>query len=48
VVRARRRRLLVSIDGEPELLPLPLRFRVREAALRVLVPPRIADEAAGS
>jgi len=48
LVRARRRRLLVSIDGEPELLPLPLRFRVRAGALRVLVPTRVAEETASA
>lgn len=48
VVRARRRRILVSIDGEPELLPLPLRFRVRAGALRVLVPARVAEETASA
>jgi len=47
-VRARRRRILVSIDGEPESLALPLRFRVRAGALRVLVPARVAEETAGT
>jgi diacylglycerol kinase family enzyme len=47
-VRARRRRVLVSIDGEPELLELPLRFRVRAGALRVLTPQRVAEETAGA
>jgi diacylglycerol kinase family enzyme len=38
IVNARRRRLRVAMDGEIVRLDLPLRYRFREAALRVLVP----------
>jgi diacylglycerol kinase family enzyme len=38
VVDARRRRLRVAMDGEIIRLDLPLRYRFREEALRVLVP----------
>jgi diacylglycerol kinase family enzyme len=38
VVHARRRRLRVAMDGEIVRLDLPLRYRFREDALRVLVP----------
>jgi diacylglycerol kinase family enzyme len=40
VVEARAGRLEAAIDGEPELLETPLRFRVEPQALRVLVPQR--------
>jgi diacylglycerol kinase family enzyme len=38
VVNARRRRLRVAMDGEIVRLDLPLRYRFREHALRVLTP----------
>jgi diacylglycerol kinase family enzyme len=45
VVHARRRRLRVAMDGEVARLDLPLRYRFRENALRVLVPaPPVADD----
>jgi diacylglycerol kinase family enzyme len=36
----RHRRLRVALDGEVALMTTPLRYRMRAAALRVLVPPR--------
>jgi diacylglycerol kinase family enzyme len=45
VVDARRRRLRVAMDGEIVRLDLPLRYRFREDALRVLVPvPAVPDD----
>lgn len=38
VVRSRRRRLLVSVDGEVEPMAVPLRYAVCPGALRVIVP----------
>ncbi len=38
ILRSRRRRLLVALDGTVELLEAPLRYHVRRAALRVLRP----------
>jgi diacylglycerol kinase family enzyme len=38
VIEARRPRLLVATDGEVNWMETPLRYRVRPAALRVLVP----------
>jgi diacylglycerol kinase family enzyme len=35
---SRRRRLLVAVDGEVELLRSPLRYRIRPGALRVFLP----------
>jgi diacylglycerol kinase family enzyme len=43
VVNARRRRLRVAMDGEIVRLDLPLRYRFREQALRVLVPAPALD-----
>ena len=40
IVRPRRRRLLVALDGAVELLDAPLRYHVRRGALRVLKPAR--------
>ena len=37
-VQARRRRLRVALDGEVVVMRLPLRYRIRPAALRVIVP----------
>ncbi|MEY2528119.1 MAG: hypothetical protein QOJ05_209, partial [Verrucomicrobiota bacterium] len=37
-IETRKRRLLVALDGEIERLETPLNYRVRRAALRVLVP----------
>jgi diacylglycerol kinase family enzyme len=48
VVHARRRRLRVAMDGEVARLDLPLRYRFRENALRVLVPaPAVPDDREG-
>jgi len=38
VVDARAGRLRAAIDGEPEVLEMPLRFEIEAAALRVLLP----------
>jgi diacylglycerol kinase family enzyme len=43
-IDSRRKRLAVSIDGEVIDLPTPLRYRIHERPLRVLVP-READAA---
>ncbi|MCB0962523.1 MAG: hypothetical protein KDA98_04350 [Acidimicrobiales bacterium] len=43
-VSSRRRRLRVALDGEVVRLDLPLRYRVRPGALRVLVPADAAGE----
>jgi diacylglycerol kinase family enzyme len=40
VVDARAGRLRAAIDGEPEVLEMPLRFEIEPAALRVLLPER--------
>lgn len=37
-VETRKRRLLVALDGEVEWMQTPLEYRIRPAALRVLVP----------
>jgi YegS/Rv2252/BmrU family lipid kinase len=37
-IETRKRRLLVALDGEVERMETPLEFRIRPAALRVLVP----------
>ena len=37
-IETRKRRLLVALDGEVERMETPLHYRVRPAALRVLVP----------
>jgi YegS/Rv2252/BmrU family lipid kinase len=37
-IETRKRRLLVALDGEVERMETPLRYRIRPAALRVLVP----------
>jgi diacylglycerol kinase family enzyme len=37
-VQARRRRLRVALDGEVVVMRLPLHYRIRPAALRVIVP----------
>jgi diacylglycerol kinase family enzyme len=37
-IDARHRRLLVSRDGEVEPIELPLEYRIRPKALRVVVP----------
>ncbi len=37
-IETRKRRLLVALDGEVERLDTPLHYRIRPAALRVLVP----------
>lgn len=37
-VRTRRRRVHVALDGEVQLMDAPLRYRIRPAALRVIVP----------
>jgi YegS/Rv2252/BmrU family lipid kinase len=37
-IETRKRRLLVACDGEIERMPTPLHYRIRPAALRVLVP----------
>jgi diacylglycerol kinase family enzyme len=37
-IDARHRRLLVALDGEVETMDLPLRYRIRPAALQVVVP----------
>jgi YegS/Rv2252/BmrU family lipid kinase len=37
-VRTRRRRVHVAIDGEVQLMDAPLHYRIRPAALRVIVP----------
>jgi YegS/Rv2252/BmrU family lipid kinase len=37
-IETRRRRLLVALDGEVEKMETPLHYRIRPAALRVLVP----------
>jgi diacylglycerol kinase family enzyme len=42
-IRSRRRKLKAMIDGEVETLDVPLRFRIRPRALRVLAP--AVDEA---
>jgi diacylglycerol kinase family enzyme len=48
VVHARRRRLRVAMDGEIVRLDLPLRYRFRPDALRVLVPaPAVPTDAEG-
>ena len=38
VASRRRRRLLVAIDGEPNVLDTPLEFRIQPRALQVIVP----------
>ena len=40
VVEARAGRLQAAIDGEPEVLETPLRFRIEPCALRLLLPER--------
>jgi diacylglycerol kinase family enzyme len=42
-ISGRRRQLLVATDGEVHMMGLPLRYRVRPKALRVLVPGRGKD-----
>jgi diacylglycerol kinase family enzyme len=42
-IDSKRRRLRVAFDGEVDILETPLHYRVRPAALRVLVPPKIAE-----
>ena len=37
-IESRKRGLLVALDGEVERMKTPLRYRIRPAALRVLVP----------
>jgi diacylglycerol kinase family enzyme len=44
VIEARRRRLAVALDGELTVLRPPLHYRIRPAALRVLVPVPAAGE----
>jgi diacylglycerol kinase family enzyme len=43
VVDAAAGRLEAAIDGEPEILPTPIEFRIEPRALRVLVPPGERD-----
>jgi YegS/Rv2252/BmrU family lipid kinase len=43
-IETRKRRLLVALDGEVERMETPLQYRIRPAALRVLVP---QEKAAG-
>jgi diacylglycerol kinase family enzyme len=38
VVALRRRRVRVALDGEVRLLKTPLHYRIRQGALRVIVP----------
>ena len=45
VVATGRRQLRVAIDGEVTLLQMPLRYRVRPASLRVIVPRPLAGAA---
>jgi diacylglycerol kinase family enzyme len=47
-ISSHRRRMLVSLDGEIEILRLPLRYRIRPAALRVFAPPAAAATAPGA
>ena len=42
-VQARRRRLRVALDGEVAVMRLPLRYRIRPAALRVIVPADLGE-----
>jgi diacylglycerol kinase family enzyme len=37
-ILSRRKRLLVAVDGEVEMLQTPLRYRIRPGALRVFLP----------
>lgn len=46
-VRARARRLSVATDGEVNILETPLQYRVRPAALRVVVPAEVAAATRG-
>jgi diacylglycerol kinase family enzyme len=39
VVDARAGRIEAAVDGEPDVLPTPIEFRIEPRALRVLVPP---------
>lgn len=43
MVRSRRGTLLVALDGEVEPIATPLRYRIRPAALRLIVPPEPAE-----
>jgi diacylglycerol kinase family enzyme len=43
VVDARDGRIEVAVDGEPDVLETPIEFRIKPAALRVLVPPGSQD-----
>jgi len=43
VVGARARRLRAAVDGEPDALETPIEFRVEASALRVLLPPAVAQ-----
>jgi diacylglycerol kinase family enzyme len=47
-ILSRTSRLPVALDGEIEMLSPPLTYRLRPGALRVIVPPRIEGEAAGT
>ncbi len=44
-IEARRRQLRVAMDGEVLMLETPLHYRVRPAALRVIVPAKIDNKA---
>jgi diacylglycerol kinase family enzyme len=43
VIDARDGRVEAAVDGEPDLLETPIEFRIKPAALRVLVPPGAQD-----
>ena len=43
-IETRRKQLRVAMDGEVEMLETPLHYRVRPAALRVIVPAKIEEE----
>jgi diacylglycerol kinase family enzyme len=46
-IETRRRRLLVALDGEIDLLSVPLRYRIRPGALKVFAPaPASGDQTA--
>ncbi len=46
LIRSRRKRLKVMLDGEIEFLPTPLNFRIDKQALTVLAPPLATDATA--
>jgi len=43
-IETKRKQLRVAMDGEVEMLETPLHYRVRPAALRVIVPVKIEEE----